>query len=364
MTTVNDERYMKLALNLGQRGQGNVWPNPAVGCVIVKNGRIVGRGWTQPGGRPHAEVMALREAGTQAHSATAYVTLEPCAHHGATGPCVEALVAAGISRCVVAVTDPDLRVSGAGLSELGLAGINVDLGCMLEQAKVAHHGFFTRVAKGRPRLTLKLAMSLDGRIATFTGESQWITSEVSRRDVHRLRACHDAVLVGSGTIKADNSSLIVRNLGPISQPIRIIASTDLDFVGAALKSSRDVAPLWLCHGPGAVGKKSWLNFCDKLLEIPKAVSGQLNVAALFQALGAKGLTSVFCEGGGTLAASLLKADLVDDLIIYNAGLALGSDGLAGVGNLGLDRLVDARRFTSVSCRKIGPDVRQHWRAML
>ena len=363
MTAINDERYMTLALNLGQRGQGNVWPNPAVGCVIVKDGRIVGRGWTQPGGRPHAEVIALRQAGNQAYSATVYVTLEPCAHHGVTGPCAEALVAAGIRRCVVAVTDPDLRVSGASLLKLEVAGIDVSLGCMSEHAKIAHDGFFKRVTKGRPRLTLKLAMSLDGRIATFTGESQWITAEMSRRDVHRLRACHDAVLVGSGTVKADNPSLIVRNLGPISQPIRIIASTDLDFVGAALKSSRDVSSLWLCHGPNAVGIDAWSNSCDKLLEIPKAVSGQLNVVALFQALGSKGLTSVFCEGGGTLAASLLKADLVDDLIIYNAGLALGADGMAGVGNLGLDRLVDARRFTAVSCREIGPDLRQHWRAM-
>ena len=363
MTNVNDERYMTLALNLGQRGKGNVWPNPSVGCVIVKDGRIVGRGWTQPGGRPHAEVRDLRQAGSLANSATAYVTLEPCAHHGVTGPCAQALVAAGIRRCVVAVTDLDLRVSGAGLSELAVAGIDADLGCMSEQAKVAHDGFFKRVAKGRPRLTLKLAMSIDGRIATFTGESQWITDEVSRRDVHSLRACHDAVLVGSGTVKADNPSLIVRNLGLISQPIRIIASTDLDFVGGSLKSSRDVAPLWLCHGPNTVGIDAWRNSCDKLLEIPKAVSGQLNVVALFQALGTKGLTSVFCEGGGKLAASLLKADLVDDLIIYNAGLALGSDGLPGVGNLGLDRLVDARQFISVNCRKIGPDVRQHWRAM-
>jgi diaminohydroxyphosphoribosylaminopyrimidine deaminase/5-amino-6-(5-phosphoribosylamino)uracil reductase len=363
VTAVNDVRYMMLALNLGQRGQGNVWPNPAVGCVIVKNGRIVGRGWTQKGGRPHAEVIALRQAGAQAHSATAYVTLEPCAHHGLTGPCAEALVTAGIRRCVVALTDPDPRVSGAGLAELKAAGIDVDLGCMSEQAKVAHRGFFIRLAKGRPRLTLKLAMSLDGRIATFTGESQWITSEASRRDVHGLRACHDAVLVGSGTVKADDPSLIARNLGQISQPVRIIASTDLDFVGAALKSSRDVAPLWLCHGPGATGKDAWLDDCDKLLEIPKVVNGQLNVVALLQALGVTGLTSVFCEGGGSLAASLLKADLVDDLIVYNAGLSIGADGLAGVAELGLDRLTDARRFTLVSCRKISSDVRQHWRAL-
>ena len=362
MNSVSDVRYMKLALGLGQRGQGNVWPNPAVGCVLVKKDRIIGRGWTQPGGSPHAEVMALAQAGSQAQGSTAYVTLEPCSHYGVTGPCAEGLVTAGIHRCVVAMIDPDARVSGAGIAKLEAAGINVDLGCMSAQAKISHYGFCTRVTKGRPRVTLKLAMSLDGRIATLNGESQWITAPSSRRDVHSFRARHDAVLVGSGTAKADNPSLIVRDLGCIFQPVRIIASSKLDFLGDALKSSRDIAPLWLCHGVDASGKGAWLGSCDELLEIPQTADGQLDVVAMFQALGNKGLTSIFCEGGGSLAASLLKAGLIDDLIIYTAGLAIGADGLAGVADLALSRLMEARRFSLESCCKLGPDVRQHWRA--
>ena len=361
MSSLKDLRYMTLALNLGQRGQGNVWPNPAVGCVIVNNNRIVGRGWTQPGGRPHAEAMALGQAGAQSKNATAYVTLEPCAHHGATSPCAEAFIAAGISRCVVAVIDPDPRVSGAGIAEMEAAGIQVSLGCMTEQATAAHRGFFNRVVKGRPRVTLKLAMSVDGRIATHAGESKWITGMEARRDVHSLRACHDAVLVGSGTVRADDPSLTARGLGHISQPIRIVASTNLDFLGTALKNSRDIAPLWVCHGPNAVGIDAWRVACDQLLEVPMNADAELDVTAMVQSLAAEGLTSVFCEGGGSLAASLLKAGLVDDLVVYTAGLALGSDGLAGVANLGVERLQEVGRFTLASWRKIGTDTRQHWR---
>lgn len=361
MSSLIDVRYMTLALNLGQRGQGNVWPNPAVGCVIVNNSRIVGRGWTQPGGRPHAEAMALGQAGAQSKNATAYVTLEPCAHHGATSPCAEAFIAAGISRCVVAVIDPDPRVSGAGIAEMEAAGIQVSHGCMTEQATAAHRGFFNRVVKGRPRVTLKLAMSVDGRIATQAGESKWITGMEARRDVHSLRACHDAVLVGSGTVRADDPSLTARGLGHISQPIRIVASTNLDFSGAALKNSRDIAPLWVCHRPNAVGIDAWRDACDQLLEVPMNADAQLDVTAMVQSLAAEGLTSVFCEGGGSLAASLLKAGLVDDLVVYTSGLALGSDGLAGVANLGVERLQDVGRFTLASWRTIGTDTRQHWR---
>ena len=361
MTAVNDVRYMTLALNLGQRGLGNVWPNPAVGCVIVKDGRIIGRGWTQPGGRPHAEVMALRQAGLQAQDATAYVTLEPCAHHGATGPCAEALVAAGLVRCVVAVTDPDPRVAGAGIAQMQAAGIDVTQGCMSAEASAAHRGFFSRVTKGQPRVTLKLAMSVDGQIATQSGESQWITGPQARRDVHALRAGHDAVLVGSGTVRADDPSLTVRGLGRIPQPVRIVASQDLNFVGTALKASRDLSPLWLCHGPNSAGIETWRDACDQLIEVPKAGDGQLDLSAMLESLGAQGLTSVFCEGGGRLAASLLKADLVDDVIVYMAGLVLGADGLAGVADLGIERLQEAKRFGLVSCRQIGADIRQHWR---
>ena len=352
---------MALALSLGQRGQGCVWPNPAVGCVIVKGTRIVGRGWTQPGGRPHAEAMALEQAGVLAQQATAFVTLEPCAHHGATPPCAEALIAAGIARCVVAITDPDPRVSGKGITKLQEAGIEVSAGCQAKEALVAHRGFFSRLQNGRPRVTLKLATSFDGRIATVSGESQWITGADARRDVHGLRACHDAVLVGGGTARADNPSLNVRGLGLVRQPIRIVASRHLDFDAPDLQASRDVGPLWLCHGPQARVSGVWQSQCDALLQVPLAPDGQLDLAVLMQALAKKGLTSVLCEGGGQLAASLLRAGLVDDVILYTAGLALGADGLAGLGDLALSHLHMAPRFELISARKIGPDIRQDWR---
>ena len=354
---------MALALSLGQRGQGCVWPNPAVGCVIVQGSRIVGRGWTQPGGRPHAEAMALEQAGDLAQQATAFVTLEPCAHHGATPPCAEALIAAGIARCVVAIVDPDPRVSGKGIFKLQEAGIEVSVGCQAHEALVAHRGFLSRLQSGCPRVTLKLATSLDGRIATASGESQWITGVDSRCDVHGLRARHDAVIVGGGTARADNPSLTVRGLNLGRQPIRIVASRHLDFDSPALQANRDTAPLWLCHAPQTRVNGAWKTQCDALLQVPLAADGQLDLAALMQALGARGLTSVLCEGGGQLAASLLRAELVDDVILYTAGLALGADGLAGLGDLALSHLHLAPRFEFISVRKIGPDIRQDWRRL-
>ena len=205
--TSRDWRYMAAALTLAERGLGNVWPNPAVGCVIVKGGRVVGRGWTQPGGRPHAESEALRRAGAAAKGATAYVTLEPCAHHGKTPPCAEALIEAGISRLVAAMADPDSRVSGRGFESLKAAGIDVSIGLGGEQAARLNGGFRSRIESGRPLVTLKLATSLDSRIATQSGESQWITGTASRARGHLLRAQHDAILVGSGTALADDPSL-------------------------------------------------------------------------------------------------------------------------------------------------------------
>ena len=354
---------MALALSLGQRGQGCVWPNPAVGCVIVQGSRIVGRGWTQPGGRPHAEAMALEQAGDLAQQATAFVTLEPCAHHGATPPCAEALIAAGIARCVVAIVDPDPRVSGKGIFKLQEAGIEVSVGCQAHEALAAHRGFLSRLQSGCPRVTLKLATSLDGRIATASGESQWITGVESRRDVHGLRARHDAVIVGGGTARADNPSLTVRGLNLERQPVRIVASRHLDFDSPALQANRDTAPLWLCHAPQTRVNGAWKTQCDALLQVPLAANGQLDLAALMQALGARGLTSVLCEGGGQLAASLLRAELVDDVILYTAGLALGADGLAGLGDLALSHLHLAPRFELISARKIGQDIRQDWRRL-
>ena len=249
---------MSLALVLGGRGEGNVWPNPSVGCVLVKNDRIIGRGWTQPGGRPHAEVMALRQAGPAAKDATAYVTLEPCVHRGKTGPCVDELISAGIERCVVATKDVDPRVAGKGLIKLKSSGIKVDFGCLAEKANFSHRGFFKKVLDGRPRLTLKLALSLDGRIGTYKGESQWITGSLARRNVHALRAKHDAVLIGGGTARKDNPSLTVRltnnelGLGKgeiIQQPVKIIiaerGTTEAKIIGQAIGQDNDLQSLRL-----------------------------------------------------------------------------------------------------------------------
>lgn len=355
-----DTRFMALALALGARGHGRVWPNPPVGCVIVKDGRIVGRGWTQPGGRPHGETVALAQAGEAARGATAYVTLEPCAHHGKTPPCAEALVRAGVARVVTAMEDPDPRVSGRGHAILMAAGIEVETGVLAEDARASHAGFLSRVERGRPWVSVKLAMSFDGRIATSTGESQWITGPKARRWVHAARARHDAVLVGGGTARADDPTLTVRGLGVSHQPVRVVASRRLDLPldGNLAKSAREV-PLWLLHAEGAPGTAEWNDLGARLLPVAEAEGG-LDAPAMLTALGSAGLTRVFCEGGGALVAALLKADLVDELIGITAGLALGSDGRAGIGPLGLDALADARRFVLTEARDLGGDVLHVW----
>ncbi|MCG7575131.1 bifunctional diaminohydroxyphosphoribosylaminopyrimidine deaminase/5-amino-6-(5-phosphoribosylamino)uracil reductase RibD [Phaeobacter sp. CNT1-3] len=358
-----DHRYMALALSLGRRGQGNTWPNPAVGCVIVNAGRIVGRGWTQPSGRPHAEVVALAQAGNRARGATAYVTLEPCAHYGKTPPCAEALINAGVARVVAAITDSDPRVSGQGFAMLRDAGIEVTTGVLADEAARDLAGFFARVEQGRPALTLKLANSFDGRIATATGESQWITGPEARRHVHAMRASHDAVMVGGGTARADDPSLTVRDMGVTRQPVRVVLSRrlDLPLTGKLASTARDV-PVWICHGPDLdpVLERSWRDLGAELIRCPLS-QGQIDPLAALEALGERGLTRVFCEGGGALAASLLARDLVDDLVGYTAGLAIGAEGLPGIGAMGLERLGAAPRYDLVEARQIGKDVLHHWR---
>lgn len=363
MTRPDDRRFMALALALGRRGHGQVWPNPAVGCVIVARGRIVGRGWTQPGGRPHAETVALAQAGAAAHGATAYVTLEPCAHHGKTPPCAEALVAAGVARVVVACPDPDPRVSGRGVEMLRAAGIAVDEGLCRDEAETDQRGFLLRVTAGRPLVTLKLALSLDGRIATRTGESQWITGAAARRAGHALRARHDAVLVGAGTARADDPTLTVRDLGVARQPVRVVAARGLDLpCPSRLTESVTEAPLWLVHGPSAPAAQRgrFAAAGATLIEAAEGAQG-LDPAALLAALGARGLTRVYCEGGGGLAAALLRAGLVDDLVTFGAGVALGAEGRPGLGPLGLDRLAEAPRFDLVSTQRVGADLSALWR---
>ncbi|WP_371169173.1 bifunctional diaminohydroxyphosphoribosylaminopyrimidine deaminase/5-amino-6-(5-phosphoribosylamino)uracil reductase RibD [Aliiroseovarius sp. 2305UL8-7] len=354
---------MRLALSLGRRGLGRCAPNPAVGCVIVSEGRIVGRGWTQPGGRPHAEAVALAQAREAANGATVYVTLEPCAHHGQTPPCAGSLIEAGVARVVVATGDPDPRVDGGGVAMLRAAGIEVEVGLCAAEAKADLAGFLKRVTEGRPLVTLKLASSFDGRIATASGESQWITGTDARRHVHAMRASHDAVMIGAGTARADDPSLTVRGLGVAHQPIRVVLSRHLDLpLDCQLARTAKEIPVWICHGRRAAPElvSAWAGIGAQMIEVDEA-EGALDPKSVLNALGARGLTRVYCEGGGGLAASLLMADLVDELVGYTAGLALGAEGRPSLAAMGIGRLAEAPRFDLIEARAVGSDILHRWR---
>lgn len=354
---------MALALSLGRRGQGRTWPNPAVGCVIVRDGRIVGRGWTADGGRPHAETQALGQAGDLARGATAYVTLEPCAHYGKTPPCAQALIDAGIAHVVAAVQDSDPRVNGAGFAMLRAAGIGVTTGVCAQEAALDHAGFFLSQTQRRPWVTLKLATSFDGRIATASGDSQWITHAPARRLVHALRARHDAVMVGAGTARDDDPSLTVRDLGIDQQPVRIVVSRNLSVPqdGVLARTARAV-PVWMCHGDTVPKERlqAWQDLGAEAISVTET-NAKLDVRDLMTQLAARGLTRVFCEGGGQLAASLLQADVVDEVIGFGAGVVIGAEGRASIGPMHLDRLRDALRFELAQCHRVGADVVSVWR---
>lgn len=353
-----------MALALGRRTMGQTWPNPAVGCVIVKDGRVVGRGWTKASGRPHAETEALAQAGAAALGATAYVTLEPCSHHGQTSPCTDALITAGIARVVAAMPDSDPRVSGTGFDKLRAAGVEVVTGVCAAEASEDHAGFFSRIERKRPMVTLKLALSLDGRIATATGESQWITGPEARAEVHLMRAAHDLVLVGGGTARADDPSLTVRGLGPMPQPVRTVVSRRLDLPteGQLARTARDL-PVWLLHTGDAPEHRmaDWRAKGVELFVCAKA-GRHVDMTSALTTLAERGITRVFCEGGGQLAASLLSARLVDRLVVFSAGIALGAEGQPGLGAMGVERLSEAPRFALAETRVLGADVMQVWRA--
>ncbi len=358
--------HMATALALAARGLGNTWPNPAVGCVIVTRGtggdRIVGRGWTQPGGRPHAETMALAQAGQGARGATAYVTLEPCAHHGKTPPCAEALIAAGISHVVTALTDPDPRVAGKGHAMLRAAGITVTEDVMAAPARAANAGFLKRVTQGLPFVTLKLATTLDGRIATATGESRWLTGPQARRAVHAMRMRHDAVLVGSGTAVADDPDLTVRDMGARHQPVRIVMDSTLRHSpDSRLGRSARQAPVWLLHSAAAPQDRRavWAATGATLIEAASH-SGHIDPTDALRLLATRGLTRILCEGGGQLAAALIRARLVDDLALFSAGCLIGAEGQPGLGPLSLTALSDAPRPRLQSAQTLGPDTLSLW----
>jgi diaminohydroxyphosphoribosylaminopyrimidine deaminase/5-amino-6-(5-phosphoribosylamino)uracil reductase len=355
-----DLHYMRAALTLAARGLGQVAPNPAVGCLIVKDGRVVGRGWTQPGGRPHAETEALKQAGAAARGATVYVTLEPCAHHGRTPPCAEALVEAGVARVVAALEDPDTRVAGRGLEILRKAGIAVEAGVARTQAERLNAGFLKRILKGRPLVVLKLATSLDGRIATQSGDSRWITGPLARRRAHLLRSRADAILVGSGTAVTDNPRLDVRLPGLEGrQPLRVVVDgrLRLPLTHDLVARAAEVPTLLVTHDGNPAARLH--AYEDAGVEVVQVATdpdaGHVSLEATLDLLGARGVTRLLVEGGGHLAASLLRGGLVDRLAWFQAPVVIGGDGVPAVSGFGVGRLEEAPRFLQAAMAQLGRD---------
>lgn len=357
---MTDAGTMRAALALARRGLGRVWPNPAVGCIIVKRGIVLGRGWTQPSGRPHAETEALARAGRAAKGAEAYVTLEPCCHHGKTPPCTDALIAAGIRRAIVAVEDPDPRASGKGLARLRDAGIDIVVGVGADEATEVNAGFFSVIQRGRPLVTLKLATSLDGQLAVASGESRWITSEAARARGRLLRATHDAVMVGSGTIIADDPTLTCRLPGMMDRnPVRVVVDGSLrvPLTARVVGEARRV-PTWFIvrRGMGSERRAALAGCGVEIIDVPATSSGETDLAAALAALAGKGITRVLVEGGATLAAAVVRADLVDRIAWFRAPTLIGGDGLPALSALGVAAPDQARRFVRVGIENIGEDV--------
>lgn len=353
---------MAAALALARRALGTTWPNPSVGCVIVKHGTVLARAATAPGGRPHAESQALAIAGEDARGACAYVSLEPCAHHGATPPCAEALIEAGVARVVVACRDPDPRVSGRGLAMLRAAGITVVEGPGAATARYLNAGFFSRITRRRPLVTLKTATSLDGRIALASGESRWITGEAARAFGHLLRAQHDAVLIGSGTALADDPALTVRLPGlSTRRPVRIVidSAARLPSTGQLAQTASEY-PVWLIHAEGGapdVDRRAEGLAAQGVvtLAVP-ADHGRVDLAAALGLLGSRGLTRILVESGGVLAASLLKAGLVDRVAWFRSPTVIGGDGRPAIGALDLASLAASPRWRRREARCLGEDL--------
>ena len=354
---VRDEDFMRAALGLARRGLGNTAPNPAVGCILVKDGIVVGRGWTQPGGRPHAEAMALTQAGEMASGATAYVTLEPCAHHGQTPPCANALVDAGIKRVVVAISDPDERVAGQGLKILKDLGVEVVTDVLRNAAWRANLGFFKRITEHRPMFTLKLATSRDGRIPPqgAQGDAKWITSVPARQRGHLLRAQHDAVLFGIGTALDDNPLYTCRLRGLEDQsPIRVLLDSKLTLPDdCKLLGTLETAPLWIVTGEGADPERiqALENKGVTVIKAGQSSDAHPDVSWVANELARRGVTRVLIETGPSLATAFLTAGLVDVIAWFRSERILGEAGVPAFH----DFLVEKLALAPKAVLQAGPD---------
>jgi diaminohydroxyphosphoribosylaminopyrimidine deaminase/5-amino-6-(5-phosphoribosylamino)uracil reductase len=344
-----DQRFMQLALTLGRRGQGRTWPNPAVGAVVVKDGVIVGRGWTQPGGRPHAEPEALARAGDAARGATLYVTLEPCSHVGKSPPCADAIIAAGIARVVSAIEDPNPEVAGQGHARLRAAGIVVDIGLGALEAARDHAGHFRRIRDKRPHVILKLAVSSDDKIGASGRKPVAISGEAARARVHLLRAQCDAVLVGIGTVRADDPLLTCRLPGMEARsPVRVVLDRSLRIPGASrLVHSARETPLWvmtssLSEAPAAM--KLGAAGAQVIRVATTATLPGLDLMAVLHALAEKGITRLLVEGGARVASSFIAAGLVDEVWLLRGPDAIGAEGVAALEALPLSAITQSPAF--------------------
>lgn len=347
---------MALALSLGRRGLGRTWPNPAVGAVIVKDGVIVGRGWTQDGGRPHAEIEALRRAGEAARRAMLYVTLEPCSHHGKSPPCADAIIAAGVSRVVSALEDPNPEVAGEGHARLRAAGIAVDVGTGADEARHDHAGHILRFTEGRPHVLLKLAISADGKAGAAGRKPVGITGEAARDRVHLLRAHSDAIMIGIGTALADDPLLTCRLPGMAKfSPVRVVADSmlRLPLRSRLVQSAHDV-PVWALAGTRAPQQAEFdlLASGVEVLRSP-ASADALDLNDALQFLAAKGITRLMVEGGPTLAAAFLAADLVDEAILFHSAKVVGADGIDALEEAAMRAL--RQRLSRTGCEPVGAD---------
>lgn len=349
-----DHGFMAHALRLATRGLATTTPNPRVGCVLVRDGAIIGAGWHEKAGGPHAEIAALAKvgAGDTAAGATAYVTLEPCAHHGRTPPCTEALIAAGVSRVIAAMRDPNPLVAGRGLEKLSAAGIAVACGLLESEARELNIGFVSRMTRGRPWVRLKVAVSLDGRTALANGKSQWITGPDARRDVHAWRARSCALLTGIGTVKDDDPRLTVRDVPCARQPLRVVVDSRLEMPEDAAILDGGCLIAHATENPEKAARLAQRG--AELVLLPNA-RGKVDLPALLAELGRRGINELMVEAGAKLNGSLLRENCVDELLIYQAPMLLG-DAARGMADLGeLVELAEAGRLNVVERRAVGAD---------
>ena len=354
---------MALALALGCRALGNAWPNPAVGAVLVRdeNGApiVVGRGWTQPGGRPHAETEAIRRAGAAARGATLYVTLEPCSHHGKTPPCADAIIAAGITRVVSALEDPNPEVAGKGHARLRAHGIKVDIGVGTAEAARAHAGHISRIRSGRPHITLKLAVSSDGKVALAGRRPAPITGQSARDRVHLMRAQNDAIMVGIGTVLCDDPQLTCRLPGMANRsPVRIVLDTQLRLpLARALVTTAQAVPTWVVAGPDASTEAQQILQNHGLKVFRVGTHGaQLDLAAVMTLLAQQGITRLMVEGGPILAAALVAENLIDEAVLLRSRRPIGGEGIDALEGMPLTALTQSPHLRARAIESLGEDI--------